>query len=71
MTKPLSTEIEEGDTIVIECEVVGDPKPEVMWLRDFLKVRNFFYKLIFQNDKSINMSKALQLSDSKMLKICQ
>ncbi|CAK9829518.1 Myosin light chain kinase, smooth muscle [Anthophora retusa] len=37
VTKPLSTEAIEGDTVIISCEVVGDPKPEVMWLRDFLK----------------------------------
>ncbi|XP_067210466.1 uncharacterized protein [Linepithema humile] len=37
VTKPLSTEAVEGDTVVILCEVVGDPKPEVIWLRDFLK----------------------------------
>ncbi|OXU28408.1 hypothetical protein TSAR_000837, partial [Trichomalopsis sarcophagae] len=37
VTKPLSTEAQEGDTVIIQCEVVGDPKPEVMWLRDFLK----------------------------------
>lgn len=38
VTKPLSTEAVEGDTVIIICEVVGDPKPEVIWLRDFLKV---------------------------------
>ncbi|OAD58520.1 Myosin light chain kinase, smooth muscle [Eufriesea mexicana] len=37
VTKPLSTEAIEGDTVIISCEVVGDPKPEVMWLRDFLR----------------------------------
>ncbi|XP_018399450.1 PREDICTED: uncharacterized protein LOC108777137, partial [Cyphomyrmex costatus] len=37
ITKPLSTEAIEGDTVIILCEVVGDPKPEVIWLRDFLK----------------------------------
>ncbi|KAM0731548.1 Myosin light chain kinase, smooth muscle [Formica fusca] len=37
VTKPLSTEAVEGDTVIIFCEVVGDPKPEVIWLRDFLK----------------------------------
>ncbi|XP_025160955.1 titin homolog isoform X2 [Harpegnathos saltator] len=37
VTKPLSTEAVEGDTVIILCEVVGDPKPEVIWLRDFLK----------------------------------
>ncbi|XP_072764137.1 uncharacterized protein [Anoplolepis gracilipes] len=37
VTKPLSTEAVEGNTVVILCEVVGDPKPEVIWLRDFLK----------------------------------
>lgn len=38
VTKPRSTEAVEGDTVIIHCEVVGDPKPEVMWLRDWLKV---------------------------------
>lgn len=38
MTKPRSSEAVEGDTVIIDCEVVGDPKPEVMWLRDWLKV---------------------------------
>ncbi|XP_047115600.1 myosin light chain kinase, smooth muscle-like [Schistocerca piceifrons] len=37
LTKPRSTEAREGDTVVIQCEVVGDPKPDVFWLRDFLK----------------------------------
>nr|XP_046469209.1 titin homolog isoform X3 [Neodiprion pinetum] len=37
VTKPLSTEAVEGDTVIILCEVVGDPKPDVMWLRDFLR----------------------------------
>ncbi|XP_022129575.2 uncharacterized protein LOC111003404 isoform X2 [Pieris rapae] len=35
--KPRSTEAQEGDTVIIECEVIGDPTPEVYWLRDFLK----------------------------------
>nr|XP_037874741.1 titin homolog isoform X4 [Bombyx mori] len=35
--KPRSSEAREGDTVIIECEVVGDPKPDVYWLRDFLK----------------------------------
>nr|XP_034839612.1 uncharacterized protein LOC117995729 [Maniola hyperantus] len=35
--KPRSSEAHEGDTVIIECEVIGDPKPEVYWLRDFLK----------------------------------
>lgn len=37
--KPRSSEAFEGDTVIIMCEVIGDPKPEVVWLRDFLKVR--------------------------------
>jgi hypothetical protein len=37
LKKPRSTEALEGDNIVILCEVIGDPKPEVVWLRDFLK----------------------------------
>lgn len=36
--KPRSTNAFEGDTVIIMCEVIGDPKPEVVWLRDFLKV---------------------------------
>lgn len=43
VTKPLSTEAIEGDNVIISCEVVGDPKPEVMWLRDFLRVRFFIH----------------------------
>lgn len=42
LKKPLSTEAFEGDNITIYCEVTGDPKPEVVWLRDFLKVRLLF-----------------------------
>lgn len=38
MKKPRSSEAYEGDTVIIVCEVVGDPKPEIIWLRDFLKV---------------------------------
>lgn len=36
--KPRSSDAYEGDTVIIMCEVIGDPKPEVVWLRDFLKV---------------------------------
>lgn len=36
--KPRSFDAYEGDTVVIACEVIGDPKPEIVWLRDFLKV---------------------------------
>jgi hypothetical protein len=38
LTKPRSSEAIEGDAVIIMCEVIGDPKPEVLWLRDFLKV---------------------------------
>ncbi|XP_063987212.1 uncharacterized protein LOC135167689 isoform X2 [Diachasmimorpha longicaudata] len=37
ITKPLSTEAYEGDNIIILCQVIGDPKPDVFWLRDFLR----------------------------------
>lgn len=40
--KPRSSEAYEGDTVIIQCEVVGDPKPDVVWLRDFLKVCTLF-----------------------------
>lgn len=36
--KPRSFDAFEGDTVIINCEVIGDPKPEIVWLRDFLKV---------------------------------
>lgn len=36
--KPRSFEAVEGDTVIIDCEVIGDPKPDIIWLRDFLKV---------------------------------
>lgn len=36
--KPRSFDAYEGDTVIMNCEVIGDPKPEVVWLRDFLKV---------------------------------
>lgn len=36
--KPRSFDAVEGDTVIIDCEVIGDPKPEIIWLRDFLKV---------------------------------
>ena len=38
LKKPRSSDAYEGDTVIIMCEVIGDPKPEVVWLRDFLKV---------------------------------
>lgn len=38
VVKPRSSKAYEGDTVIIFCEVVGDPKPEVIWLRDFLNV---------------------------------
>lgn len=38
--KPRSFEAYEGDTVIIDCEVIGDPEPQITWLRDFLKVRN-------------------------------
>jgi hypothetical protein len=42
VTKPRSTEAVEGDTVIILCEVIGDPKPEVMWLRDWLRVSTYY-----------------------------
>ena len=49
--KPRSSEACEGDTVIIYCEVVGDPKPDVVWLRDFLKVNfvTFFLLISFDN----------------------
>lgn len=43
MVKPRSSEAYEGDNVIIFCEVVGDPKPDVVWLRDFLNVSIFSF----------------------------
>lgn len=53
MKKPLSTEAYEGDDVTIFCEVIGDPKPEVVWLRDFLKVREFIYYMEFRKPRHV------------------
>lgn len=44
LRKPRSSEAREGDTVIIVCEVIGDPKPEVYWLRDFLKVCILYFR---------------------------
>lgn len=44
--KPRSSDAYEGDTVIIQCEVIGDPKPDVVWLRDFLKVSSDYRKKI-------------------------
>lgn len=44
--KPRSSNAYEGDTVIIYCEVVGDPQPQVAWLRDFLKVGGGFGLLL-------------------------
>lgn len=36
--KPRALDAVEGDPIIIECEVAGDPKPLVYWQRDWIKV---------------------------------
>lgn len=38
IVKPRSCKAYEGDHVVIECEIIGDPTPRVTWLRDRLKV---------------------------------
>jgi hypothetical protein len=43
LKKPRSSDALEGDTVIIMCEVIGDPKPEVVWLRDFLKVSEILF----------------------------
>lgn len=49
--KPRSSNAYEGDTVIIYCEVVGDPQPQVAWLRDFLKVGfvDIFFKGYISN----------------------
>lgn len=49
VTKPRSTQAFEGDTVIIYCEVIGDPKPDVVWLRDFLKVSSDDFLFIFRH----------------------
>ncbi len=49
LKKPRSSDALEGDTVIIMCEVIGDPKPEVVWLRDFLKVSEILFSLFFDD----------------------
>lgn len=51
MKKPRSFEAFEGDTVIIYCEVIGDPKPDVVWLRDFLKVNIHCYYTLRLNHR--------------------
>lgn len=39
VNKPTSFEAFEGDTVLIDLVVVGDPKPSVIWLQELFKVR--------------------------------
>ncbi|XP_014275189.1 myosin light chain kinase, smooth muscle isoform X2 [Halyomorpha halys] len=39
--KPRNVEGLEGDTIILNCEVVGDPNPTITWLRDDLKISRY------------------------------
>lgn len=56
--KPRSSEACEGDTVIIVCEVVGDPKPEIIWLRDFLKVsKNDALLFVYFNLRPFNAIK--------------
>lgn len=60
--KPRSFDAFEGDTVIIDCEVIGDPKPEIVWLRDFLKVsRNTTLSVI--SKKSESWKKQIELNE--------
>lgn len=39
VVKPKFQEVEEGQEVIIDSEIVGDPLPKITWLRDGLKVR--------------------------------
>ncbi|XP_065224953.1 titin-like isoform X4 [Planococcus citri] len=41
LVKPRSCKAHEGDHVIIECEIIGDPKPHVTWLRDRLKLEYY------------------------------
>lgn len=43
--KPKFQEVEEGQQVVIDSEIVGDPLPKITWLRDGLKVSFIFNNL--------------------------
>ncbi|XP_073975614.1 myosin light chain kinase, smooth muscle-like isoform X3 [Rhodnius prolixus] len=47
ITKPQCTEALEGDTVRFWCQVVGDPKPKVVWYRNNLKVEYYREKSQF------------------------
>lgn len=77
--KPRSSEAREGDTVIIACEVVGDPKPDVYWLRDFLKVNLLLYafkipRASYENEMSIKelgCSPFLTFTDAEMFAPCR
>lgn len=48
VVKPKFQEVEEGQQVVIDSEIVGDPLPKITWLRDGLKV-----SFIFNNSKRV------------------
>ena len=52
--KPRSTEVVEGDSLVIVCQVIGDPKPEVIF--------NLFSHLHSSQSKSIDLKKKKKFS---------
>lgn len=41
VVKPKFQEVEEGEEVIIDSEIVGDPLPKITWLRDGLKVGYF------------------------------
>lgn len=43
VVKPKFQEVEEGQEVIIDSEIVGDPLPKITWLRDGLKVRLIIY----------------------------
>lgn len=65
MVKPRSSEAYEGDNVIIFCEVVGDPKPDVVWLRDFLNVSIFSF-FIFRSFSQV--TSAATAAGSKRLR---
>ena len=45
--KPRSVTVQEGDSLSVECQVIGQPKPDVVWLRDWLNVSTVIQSFLF------------------------
>ncbi|XP_078041721.1 peroxidasin [Augochlora pura] len=56
MSGPEDVRVRLGDTMTFSCEVIGDPTPEIMWMRDSNEVEIDGYRSIIQDNGSLVIS---------------